>query len=325
MDSLRVAASEALAANDTETALHAFGYLAIYQAMAGHGDQARFHVTLAEGLLEQLRRPVRLDAEFHIHRGLMLRALGDLPAAAEDLQLAVDLRNRVYGQDSLETAQAKNNLAAVLYSLRRFVEAERLYLEVLALRTRRLGPKHSSRLVLLHNLGALYTDTDRFAEALSLFDDVLAQMPDVGGKPHPHRRTVQSFRGAALLGLGRTDEAEAAVRESLAQTEALLGVDSPESVMALVTLVEVAVARGNITADTILLAARAVKLSETKAKAAPLWARALFVQARVLAPSDPAQARLLVHRAMAALPKETLPLAVEQRHIEKVRALVENR
>jgi hypothetical protein len=85
------------------------------------------------------------------------------------------------------------------------------------------------------------------------------------------------------------------------------------------------VARGNITADTILLAARAVKLSETKAKAAPLWARALFVQARVLAPSDPAQARLLVQRAMAALPKETLPLAVEQRHIEKVRALVENR
>jgi len=322
MDCLKVAASEALAANDTETAVLSLASLAVYRAMAGQGEQARFEAALANGLLTRLRHPPQLSAEVHVNVGIMLRSLGDLPAAAAELREGMNLRTQIYGQDSLETAQAGNDLATVEYDMGRFAEAEKLYKDSLDLRTRRLGPKHSSRLVLLHNLGTLYTDTERFAEALALFDDVLSQMPDIAGKPHPRRRTVQSFRGAALLGLGRLDEAEAALRESLSQTEALLGVESPESVKALVTLVEVDLARGNVNGETILRAARAVRLSEAKAKTGALLAHARIVQARVLAVSAPSEAGSLLDLALAALPKGMSPLPADQRSIDKVRASV---
>ncbi len=325
IETLQIAASESLSANDTGQALKALSSLAREQAKLGRADEAHFLSKLANALLDQAGRPLHLRAEYHINIGSMLSALTDYRAAEENLGKAWSERVAIFGSDSLEVAQNANNLGVALHNLRRYNEAEQRFKEALAIRTKRLGPKHSSRLVLLFNLGCLYRDLDRVTDALSIFDEALTQIPDKDGKPHPRRRVFQYNRGIALLDLSRIDEAEAALRESIAQTEAAFGADSAELAAPLALSVEIALARGINTPEVLQTAARAVRLAETKGKTGYPLGRVLLVQARVMASTDPEQARALLQRARSVVP-DGIPLALsDQRHQAQLQAALEGR
>ncbi|MBK9303858.1 MAG: tetratricopeptide repeat protein [bacterium] len=156
-------------------------------------------------------------------------ALGTLGrwADAESLQrasLAIATSN--HPPPSLEVTNIENCLATALDLQGKYAEAETPYADVLAQRERLLGREHPDYATTLMNYAGFECERGHYELAAGLSRQLLALRD--GPLPESHRAIASALQtlGLCLDGLGRHDEAERALNESLALRRRYLGEDS---------------------------------------------------------------------------------------------------
>lgn len=203
----------ALAVSDYENAtLNALGLAQIL--WSDRAEEALRWLEVAEGLATRIHSD-RLHGNIEVTRGVTLRHLARFDDAAVALRRGLAAWVRAFGPDSLEVAQAQNNLASALQSLGQLDEARGLFEQSLATRSKRMGSEHSSLLAPKSNLGDLLVQTGHATEGLAMIDWVLAKLQPVDGKPHRRRIYALNNRIVALVVLGRTDEARRDLDEAV--------------------------------------------------------------------------------------------------------------
>ncbi len=152
-----------------------------------------------------------------------------LYAQAEPVYLqALELFQRLLGDNHLSVANTLNNLAELYRSQGRYSEAEPVYLQALELGQRNLGENHSLVATSLNNLAELYRSQGRYSEAEPLYLQALELGQRNLGENHPH--VAASLNNLALLyySQGRYSEAEPLFVQALELRQRLLGENHPD-------------------------------------------------------------------------------------------------
>jgi tetratricopeptide (TPR) repeat protein/predicted ATPase len=126
-----------------------------------------------------------------------------------------------------DIATSLNNLALLLVSTGRYVEAEPLYREALAMRQEALPLGHPDIATSLNNLALLLVSTGRYVEAERLYREALAMRQEALPLGHPDIATSLNNLAGLLESTGRYVEAERLFREALAMRQEALPLGHP--------------------------------------------------------------------------------------------------
>jgi tetratricopeptide (TPR) repeat protein len=111
---------------------------------------------------------------------------GQYQKAVETAQEALEVARGVYQPGSPDLAMPLNDLASLFTSLGQHAEAERIYLELLALDQKHLGDEHLNVARDLNNLGANYRAMGKLEEAEPLFLRSIQICEKILGPDHPN-------------------------------------------------------------------------------------------------------------------------------------------
>ena len=95
--------------------------------------------------------------------------LGLYPEAQGQMQRALDLRERVLGQQNPDTLTSMHKLAVLYWYQGRYAQAEPLCSKVLEVRWRVLGPEHPETLRTMSNLAMVYLSQGKYGQAEPLY------------------------------------------------------------------------------------------------------------------------------------------------------------
>lgn len=158
-------------------------------------------------------RTVQMSAEY----GLAMERSGDAIGAEGVLRRAYERQVRLYGADNPATAYVRGYLAFSLMSQRKFADAEPLLRETMAM-GRKNDAASNSTFNDTMNVGFVLRELKRFDEAEALYREALAMVPTVfpADRQTQMRATVHTYLGMTLQGQGRNAEAQAMLRQALA-------------------------------------------------------------------------------------------------------------
>jgi tetratricopeptide (TPR) repeat protein len=191
-------------------------------------DQGR--LAEAEALIRsnlEARRNGERSVEHKIATGLLqhgqlLRAKGDREAAAGLFREALEIRERLFDEESAPVAGALNDLGAVLAEMGRFDEAEPVQRRALSVLRARLGEGHVNTVTAAHNLAwMLLTKKKSPADALAVIEPYEKPARDQLGERHSMSIRVTQVMGRSLAALGRHAEAIAPLTDAARRSEHL--------------------------------------------------------------------------------------------------------
>jgi serine/threonine-protein kinase len=168
-----------------------------------------------------------------------VRENGDFPAAERLHRRALELWRAHLGDDALELTGSLDALSYVLTVLGHHDEARQAAEEALAIRERHFGPDHPEVADSLGKLGNLTLTREDHRAAVDIFRRVVTM-----GLDEINLLPAQKNLALALLRLGEVDEAEALLREILADEHRLYGEEHPRIAFSLSHLGETMWARG---------------------------------------------------------------------------------
>ena len=209
---------------DYPATLNSMSNLAIGYQSAGKHDRALplFEETLA-------RKKSKLGANhptiLPTMSGLALSclAVGKPDRAISLLEQAYVIAKSELGPDHFGTLYTMHSLARGYDSARRFDRSIPLFEKCQKLRIAKLTADHPDTLATTSCLGVSYKETGRLAEALPLLERASRAV-----RKYPNLRFVRDPLLDTYIKLGRSDEAEALVKETLAEARAALPGDSPQ-------------------------------------------------------------------------------------------------
>jgi tetratricopeptide (TPR) repeat protein len=160
---------------------------------------------------------------------LVQRKQGRFREAERSYRQELDLRTRLDGPDSLDTARAEQNLALVLIDDDRAGEAEPLLRRQLALFERDIGKESAEVAFVLRSLGLALRELGRAEEGIPLLRRGLQIVAQTMGKEAPVGCAIRVYLAGCLLDTapadsvkpdGRLDEARTLLQEVLAPLDA---------------------------------------------------------------------------------------------------------
>ncbi len=184
-----------------------------------------------------IREQVLAPDDFHIARSLNSLAFAYYiqDVATEEIEplflRALSIYEQAIGRDHPITSHCLSNLALFYASQDRFLEAERLLLEVQAIRERHLPPVHLDTARSLQNLAWLYIyqkKQDRYKEAKKLLERSLAIRSTLLGAFHPQVAISLHHLAWLLEAENNYTEAEHLYQQILSIRERSLGPASPK-------------------------------------------------------------------------------------------------
>ncbi|UCG33396.1 MAG: serine/threonine protein kinase, partial [Phycisphaerales bacterium] len=189
-----------------------------------------------------------VEAAVRATLGNTYSALGLYPSGERQMRGALEIHQRLFGNEHRAVAADMNDLGVVLWRSGDYAEAEPLFRESLALRRKLLGEEHPSVALSMHNLGGLLRDQGDHAAAESLAREALAMRRRLLGDEH--QDVAHSLHSLAVLlrEKGDFDAAEPLFREALAMTRKLHGDVHPDVASHLDGLVSVLHAKGDYAA-----------------------------------------------------------------------------
>ena len=219
IDHLQDAAIAAETSHHDEVYIEAMTMMAALYADRLH-DVRRAHEAIghASAVLARFPNHPVLDAWLSGHQAIVAMAEGRHADARRFEQKALDLRVRLYGQDSNEVLFSLNNLAIDLHELHQDEDAAPLIAHVVDVQTRLFGPKSTRLALAFTNQAEILTGLGRFNEAHSAVGRALAIFAGQNAAP--------ALVGYGLLNLGRLQDAEgspAAAVKSLEEAVRLVG------------------------------------------------------------------------------------------------------
>ena len=138
-----------------------------------------------------------------------------------------------------------DNLAIILQSQGKYVEAESLFRETLAMRQDILGNQHPDVATNMNSLGSILELQGNYPEAEKMYREALAMRQDVLGNQHPAVATSLGSLANVLGRQGNYFEAEKMHRDALAMKRKLLGDEHPNVATSLHNLATVLILQGN--------------------------------------------------------------------------------
>jgi eukaryotic-like serine/threonine-protein kinase len=180
------ASYEALMKTDPAVVVDYLSRLVEAYQLAGHVDKS---IVLAQDLLAretQLygRSDARsIGAKWRLGQALTLADRND--EAAKILSEARELAQTTLGEENELTLNVTGDLAGVFESLKRYSEAEAIYVPLIEVRLRRNGPDNLSTRLIQANLALLYDSMGRTELALTRFRELYAVERRIGGESHP--------------------------------------------------------------------------------------------------------------------------------------------
>ncbi|MGC1393533.1 MAG: tetratricopeptide repeat protein [Coleofasciculaceae cyanobacterium] len=249
----------------------------IYKGRLDKGESQDYQQEQALAI-EYFDKAIELQKEFGLEEDLAtsLNNLAGLYKSqgryteAEPLYLqALELRQRLLGDNHPLVAQSFNNLAALYKSQGRYTEAEPLHLQALELTQRLLGDNHPLVATSLNNLAYLYKSQGRYSEAEPLYLQALELSQRNLGDNHPD--VAQSLNNLAGLykSQGRYSEAEPLYLQSLELRQRHLGENHPDVAASLNNLAYLYSSQGRYS------------------EAEPLYLQALELRQRLLGDNHP--------------------------------------
>jgi class 3 adenylate cyclase/tetratricopeptide (TPR) repeat protein len=160
-------------------------------------------------------------------------------------QSVVELCERHFGPDHVETARALTNLARIAIFGREMQVAEPALRHALDIRERELGPDHLDTARTVAVLGGYLQGRGDYAAAEPFFRRALEVREQLLGLDHALTVGTLSDLAYVVKELGRLEEAENLSRRVLQVRERTAGADTPETANALTTLGEVLVKKGD--------------------------------------------------------------------------------
>jgi eukaryotic-like serine/threonine-protein kinase len=200
--------------------------------MLGRVEMARGNLERAEPLL---RRAYDLqtklsgddsDETINARNGLadLLVVRGKTDEAEMLMRRNVDAVRKLYGANSATLGIAWNNLGNALSDIpAKYAEAEKAYLEAIALLEGALEPGHPEIANSHNNLGALYVKMERWQDAVTQHSIGLKLREASLGPDHPNTTASRVGLALAMNKLGQSAEAEAMLREAKASFTKSLG------------------------------------------------------------------------------------------------------
>ena len=207
---------------------------------------------------------------------------GKVDAALAQHELAAAIRARALGPEHPDVASSRTNLAVALLLQGRYPEAEAQLRRAVAIRERAQGPAHPDLADPVTDLGNVFFAQRRYAAAAAQYRRALAIDEAALGPAHPSTAGARNNLGTALWRLGRLDEAELELDAALAAMQRALGATHAEVAAPLLSLGEVALARGQPAIARARLAA-ALEIASAGAWPAGELARVRFALARARA------------------------------------------
>ena len=192
---------------------------------AGRPAQAQAQLEQARAIF-QTTPPVRAEDRtlVDLSLGEAMWRHGDSESAVPILESAIARRTAEAGPDDLLAINARNRLAGAYKRAGRLDEAEAIYTDVLARRTRLLGPTHVDTLIARYNLALVAVarapariDGPQADQARAALQSALGQMQAIAGETRaalgaqdPQTLAVEAEVAALLGRAGRCDDARAA-------------------------------------------------------------------------------------------------------------------
>jgi serine/threonine protein kinase/tetratricopeptide (TPR) repeat protein len=163
--------------------------------------------------------------ETYVHLGLY-------PKAEPQLIHALELRQRLLGENHPDTLHSINELGNEIASTNRWMEAEPLLRKGLTAARPILGDDHPTTLDLLHNHAWVLANLGRFEEAEQLDRECLKIRLRLLGPEHENTLTTMRNLADHLTYAGKWLEAEAVVRECLRKTQQAFPENHPMLIVA---------------------------------------------------------------------------------------------
>jgi tetratricopeptide (TPR) repeat protein len=236
---------------------------AMEAAEQGRLDEAERVAHQALGLAEQLGEgPDRHRCLARALRplGTAERARGRYREAERTFTRALEHASAAFGSASIEVAELHNDLGMTFKYVGRFNEAEAAYDRARVILEGLPDVDPEDLAALFHNLGGLAHARGDFETAEPLARHAVEIRSRSLGRRAPATLIDRSAHAAILAGLGRSDEAEASLRELLGDLEVTVGPDHPEVAVALNNLAALLQARGAMAeAETLYRRVIAIK------------------------------------------------------------------
>jgi serine/threonine protein kinase/tetratricopeptide (TPR) repeat protein len=201
--------------------------------------------------------------------GTVYRSLGLYEQARTMLERALELKKKIYGEDSLSVADTLQNLGIVLDSQGRYDEAAADFRKALEIRSRKLGPDDPDVARTLNSLAINYWNQEKYAEAEPLFERSLAIKEKTLGPDHPDLANTLINLAILKHTQKKYAESEALFKRALAISEKKLGPDHPDL--------------GTILNDLAAL----YEDEGRRVEAEPLYVRCLAIWEKALGPDHP--------------------------------------
>ena len=217
-----------------------------------------FFVALVFGQnADSLAAAAQVDSLIKISRDFTAKGAFDeafeVNAAAEKIAL------EKFGRVSAAYGSCCFNRGRVLYFKPDYLEAEKWYLESIAIREKALGKEHLDYAISLTNLGRLYKDMGNYEKAELFFLEAKAIWEKVGGKEHPDYAISLTNLGRLYRDIGQYEKAEPFFLEFKAIWEKVGGKEHPNYAGSLIELGRLYTNMGNYEkAEPLLLESKAI-------------------------------------------------------------------
>ena len=221
------------------------------------GDTTAVRVFLERGAsqIEALSGQAEVQAMLRGVLGRVYKGLGEYEEAEHFLRVALEQRQALYGEQSLEVAEGMYDLGQLLRiwsgaaSRNRegnvYGEAEDLFRSALALRKAQLGEEHVTVAETLNNLAVILREQGNYAESEAMFREVLVLWKKSVGDEDRFTATVRNNLAAVLREQGNYAESEAMFREALVLWRKSVGNEHPEIAVGLENLANVQYRQGH--------------------------------------------------------------------------------
>ncbi len=168
--------------------------------------------------------------------GETYRGLGLYPEAQRELERAVELRQRVLGEDHRDTLTSMNDLADLHRRQGKYAQAETVYTKVLEVERRVLGEEHPNTLATMNDLALLYTDQGKYVQAEQLRTKGLEVERRVKGEVHPETLTSMGNLGLLYLSQAKYAQAELILAKTLEGMRRVRGEEHPDTLLVMGSL-----------------------------------------------------------------------------------------
>lgn len=171
--------------------------LALLQDHLGQTEAARTSYEQAIALYAELR-----DHSQHVmllnQLGSLCKRHGDLPAAENHYEEAMEVANSVHGPNHPEVATAANNLGVTYTEMQDYERAENLHMQALAIREKSFGAMHPEVAQSMANLAVLFHSSGQLDKARGFYVGALDVFKRFRPSDDEEVQTVQANYDALL-------------------------------------------------------------------------------------------------------------------------------